>query len=154
MGKEIERKFLVKNDIYKEMAKCRREMAQGYLSRNPDATVRVRVAGTAGYITVKGRNDGAVRDEWEYSIPAADAEAMLRLCPEGSVLSKTRYLVDFGGRTWEVDEFHGHLEGLVVAEVELDSAGAEVEIPPFASTEVTGDARYYNSNLCKHGIPQ
>ena len=103
MSKEIERKFLVINDIYKAMAKGRREMAQGYLSRNPDATVRVRVADAVGYITVKGRNAGAVRDEWEYTIPAADAEAMLKLCPEGSVLSKTLYLVDFGGRTCEVD---------------------------------------------------
>lgn len=154
MGKEIERKFLVQGNIYKEMAKGRREMAQGYLSRNPDATVRVRVADSTGYITVKGRNAGAVRDEWEYQIPVADAEAMLGLCAEGSVLSKTRYLVDFGGRTWEVDEFHGHLEGLVVAEVELDDENAVVEIPPFASKEVTGDARYYNSNLCKHGKPE
>lgn len=154
MSKEIERKFLVINDIYKAMAKGRREMAQGYLSRNPDATVRVRVADAVGYITVKGRNAGAVRDEWEYTIPAADAEAMLKLCPEGSVLSKTRYLVDFGGRTWEVDEFHGHLEGLVVAEVELDDENADVEMPPFVSVEVTGDERYYNSNLCKQEKPE
>lgn len=154
MGKEIERKFLVHDNIYKEMAKGRRELAQGYLSRNPDATVRVRAADSTGYITVKGRNAGAVRDEWEYQIPVADAEAMLGLCAEGSVLSKTRYLVDFGGRTWEVDEFHGHLEGLVVAEVELDDENAVLEVPPFASKEVTGDARYYNSNLCKHGKPE
>ena len=112
------------------------------------------MADAVGYITVKGRNAGAVRDEWEYTIPAADAEAMLKLCPEGSVLSKTRYLVDFGGRTWEVDEFHGHLEGLVVAEVELDDENADVEMPPFVSVEVTGDERYYNSNLCKQGKPE
>ena len=79
---------------------------------------------------------------------------MLKLCPEGSVLLKTRYLVDFGGRTWEVDEFHGHLEGLVVAEVELDDENAAVEMPPFVGREVTGDERYYNSNLCKQGKPE
>jgi len=154
MGKEIERKFLVCNDTYKDMAFRRREMAQGYLSLNPDATVRVRVADGAGFLTVKGRNIGAVRAEWEYEIPVRDAEEMLKLCEQGSTLAKTRHLVDFGGLTWEVDEFHGDLDGLVVAEVELEGVDSIVTLPPFVGKEVTDDPRYYNSNLCKNGKPE
>lgn len=154
MGKEIERKFLVCNDEYRNMTIRCREMAQGYLSSNPDATVRVRIADGVGFLTVKGRNTGAVRAEWEYEIPCGDAREMLELCEAGSKLEKTRYLVDFGGRIWEVDEFHGPLQGLVVAEVELEAEDAPLVLPPFVGAEVTGDPRYYNSNLCKEGKPE
>lgn len=147
MGKEIERKFLVATDSYREMAITRIEICQGYLSRQREATVRVRIAGHKAFLTVKGPNTGAVRDEWEYSLPVDDAREMLRNVAQGPVIEKTRYIVPFGGLTWEVDEFHGSLEGLRVAEVELPSADTAVPRPSFIGREVTGDPAYYNSNL-------
>lgn len=147
MAKEIERKFLVRGDSYRALASHVREMAQGYVCREPDSTVRVRVADGKGYLTVKTRNRGAVRDEWEFEIPAAEAREMLaEAC--GGLIEKTRYVVPAGdGLSWEVDEFHGRLEGLVVAEIELPREDAPFVIPPFIGEEVTGDPRYYNSNL-------
>lgn len=146
MAKEIERKYLVKDSRYREMASGSSHIVQGYISRNPEATVRVRIRDSRAFITVKGKTVGCERDEWEYEIPVGDAKGMLRLC-SGTVIDKTRWLVEHDGRTWEVDEFHGSHEGLVVAEVELASAGSAVTPPPFAGDEVTGDVRYYNSNL-------
>lgn len=152
MGKEIERKFLVKDNSFIGMATDRKDIMQGYLSVNPDATVRVRVAGEKAFITVKGRNSGAVRDEWEYPLPLADAREMLKRCCSGCIF-KTRYIVPFDARVWEVDVFAGRLAGLIVAEVELDSADAAVTLPPFAGREVTDDARYYNSVLSDASSP-
>ena len=146
MAKEIERKFLVKDSSYRHMATSSSHIEQGYLSRDPEATVRVRVRDDRAFLTVKGRNHGMVRDEWEYPVPAADAEAMARLAPS-TVIEKRRHIVPYGGLTWEVDEFIGRLAGLTVAEVELPSADVVVELPPFVGREVTGDAAYYNSNL-------
>lgn len=147
MAKEIERKFLVKNSTFRELSVKSYGIMQGYLNRDPDATVRVRVRGTEAFLTVKGRNQGAVRDEWEYPVPVADAEAMLRRCCGGSLIEKTRHIVPFGGFEWEVDEFHGRHQGLVVAEIELPSSDAVFPLPPFAGEEVTGNPLYYNSNL-------
>ena len=147
MAKEIERKFLVINDTYRTLAVRATEITQGYLSRRREATVRVRIAGDRAYLTVKGPNEGAVRDEWEFDIPVDEATEMLARVAEPPVLSKTRYIVAADGLTWEVDEFHGTLEGLCVAEVELPSADTPVILPPFAGREVTGDPAYYNSNL-------
>lgn len=147
MAKEIERKFLVKNTSYRDMASGRRHIEQAYLSRDPRATVRVRIIDGEARLTVKGLNDGAIRDEWEYAVPVEDARDMTERCATGRVIVKTRYIVPFGGLTWEVDEFEGSLAGLTVAEVELPSADAEVTMPPFVGEEVTGDARYYNSSL-------
>lgn len=153
MSKEIERKFLVKDNSFVAMAAEKRRISQGYLSTDADATVRVRVADGRAWLTVKGRNAGAVRDEWEYAIPEADAEEMLDRCCGGRRVDKTRYIVPFGGRVWEVDVFAGRLAGLSVTEVELDSAEAAVELPPFAGREVTDDARYYNSVLSDPSAP-
>ncbi len=147
MAKEIERKFLVKNTSYREMSVERKDIEQGYLNREPRATVRVRIVGSEARLTVKGLNDGAVRDEWEYAVPVSDAREMIDRCASGRVIVKTRYIVPFGGLTWEVDEFGGSLAGLVVAEVELPSADADPALPPFVGEEVTGDPRYYNSSL-------
>lgn len=147
MAKEIERKFLVTSETYKEMASNATNIKQAYLNRNPDATVRVRVRNGRAWLTVKGRNRGMVRDEWEYEIPSEDAEAMIERCAQGTVIDKTRFLVPFGGFTWEVDEFHGVHDGLTVAEIELPSPDTEFSLPPFVGEEVTGDPRYYNSNL-------
>lgn len=147
MGLEIERKFLVKDKIvFGEIADKKSEIAQGYLSVNPDATVRVRRIDDSAVLTVKSRNRGACRREWEYAIPVEDAIEMLSL-PGIKVLSKTRYYLERGGHVWEIDVFHGALEGLVLAEVELDSPDEFIDIPDFVGEEVTGDARYYNSNL-------
>lgn len=147
MAKEIERKFLVKDSSYRHMASSSSHIEQGYLSRDPEATVRVRVRDDRAFLTVKGRNHGMVRDEWEYPIPVGDARIMLRRCARGSILQKRRYLVPFEGFTWEVDEFGGDHAGLVVAEVELPSADTVAPLPPFVGEEVTGDHHYYNSNL-------
>lgn len=153
MAKEIERKFLVVGDSYADMAESAVELMQGYLSRRREATVRVRIAGDKAFLTVKGENRGVVRDEWEYPVPVADARCMMQCC-EGTIISKTRYLVPYSGLLWEVDRFHGVLEGLVVAEVELESEDAPLGIlPPFIGREVTGDARYYNSSLSAASAP-
>lgn len=143
MALEIERKFLVRGDWYKSLATSATEIKQGYLNRDPDRTVRVRVCGNAGMLTIKSRNCGCVRNEWEYEIPRADAEQLLSLCSD--VIAKTRYRV---GR-WEIDEFHGKLSPLVLAEIELNDAAEAFELPDFVGDEVTGDARYYNSNLAR-----
>ncbi len=146
MATEIERKFIVDNTEFKAMAESSTRITQGYLSALIDATVRVRTRGDRGYLTVKGRNQGAVRSEWEYEIPVDDARQMLKLS-QTPLLDKTRYIVPFGGHRWEIDEFHGALAGLILAEVELPAADTEVELPPFVGTEVTHDPRYYNSTL-------
>lgn len=147
MAKEIERKFLVKDLTFIQAATSSRHIRQTYLSANPDATVRLRIADDSAFITVKGRNSGAVRDEWEYPVPVSDAEEMAeRLCG-GFSIDKTRYIVDFEGWRWEVDLFHGRHEGLILAEVEMPSADSNPPLPPFLGKEVTGDPRYYNSTL-------
>lgn len=148
MGLEIEHKYLVKDNSYIEMADSHVAIAQGYLSRVPERTVRVRTAGSKGFITVKGRNNGDVRMEFEYEIPHEDAEQLLGLC-ESPVLRKTRYYVDYEGFRWEVDRFEGDLAPLVTAEIELPESGMRYPVPPFAGENVTGDPRYYNSNLSK-----
>lgn len=146
MAIEIERKFLVSNPLYRDMAfKCE-IIRQGYLNKNPDRTVRIRTLDGRGFITVKGRNKGAARTEFEYEIPFKDASELLGLC-ETPVLEKSRYLVDYDNLIWEIDEYHGNHEGLVVSEVELPSEDHEFKKPPFAGAEVTGDPGYYNSNL-------
>lgn len=146
MGIEIERKFLVDGDSYRSMAYDSREIAQGYLCRDPERTVRVRLTDGRGKLTVKGITRGCVRAEYEYDIPEADARRLLEMCV-GRVIRKTRWLVDYAGRVWEVDEFHEDLAPLTVAEVELPDERAEVELPPFVGREVTGDPAYYNSML-------
>lgn len=147
MAIEIEYKYLVKNDNYKDLATSRTHILQGYLNREPERTVRVRVKGDKGFLTVKGKNSGASRLEFEYEIPKSDAEEMLSLCHE-PILDKTRYLVPFEGHIWEVDEFHGMREGLVTAEIELRSESEHYALPDFIGENVTGDPKYYNSNLC------
>lgn len=147
---EIERKFLVCGDFKSSASKALR-ITQGYLSSVPERTVRVRVKGDNGYITVKGAGSasGASRFEWEKEISLEDAEALMRLCEPG-VIDKTRYLVKVGNHTFEVDEFYGDNEGLTVAEVELSSEDEAFEKPLWLGREVTGDPRYYNSALVKN----
>lgn len=144
MGIEIERKFLVVGTDWKAVAGVR--MRQGYLNRDKARTVRVRVAGDAAFLTVKGLSRGATRAEFEYAIPLDDAEQLLALC-DGPLIEKTRYAIPYQGTTWEVDEFYGDNAGLVVAEVELLSEDQPFARPPWLGAEVTQDARYYNSSL-------
>ena len=146
MAKEIERTFLVDDDSFRYMAVHTVHIIQGYLNRDPERTVRVRVLNDSAFLTVKGKTEGCVRDEFEYEVPLEDGLKMLDLC-SGRILNKTRYLVPFEGYTWEVDEYHGDLEGLIVTEVEMKDAKAQITLPPFAGREVTGDPRYYNSQL-------
>lgn len=146
MAKEIERTFLVDDDSYKEMAVLTVHIIQGYLNRDPERTVRIRILNDSAYLTVKGITRGFERDEFEYEIPLEDGLQILDLCT-GRILNKTRYIVPFENFTWEVDEYHGELEGLVVTEVEMDHSDAQISLPPFAGKEVTGDPKYYNSQL-------
>ena len=152
MAVEIERKFLVAGE-YKPFATESVHISQGYLNSASGRTVRVRVRGDKGYLTVKGpsKDGGLSRFEWEMEIPLADAKAMLELCETG-VIDKTRWLIPAGDgvHTWEVDEFHGANEGLVVAEIELTSESDSFERPSWLGPEVTGDRRYYNSMLTHH----
>lgn len=148
MAYEIEHKYLVKDDSYKGMAYDVVKILQGYLNRMPERTVRVRTFNDKGYLTVKGKNRGDVRLEFEYEIPFADAIEILRLCEPG-IIDKTRYKIRFGDLVWEVDEYHGTKEGLTVAEVEIPESGFKYEKPSFIGENVTGDPRYYNSNLSR-----
>ncbi len=150
MSKEIERKFLVKGDFKKNVKKEKR-IIQGYLSSVPERTVRVRIKGEKGFITVKGigNESGASRFEWEKEIPVEEVKELLKICEPG-IIDKTRYLVDVGNHTFEVDEFYGDNEGLIVAEVELKEENEEFEKPDWLGEEVTGDKKYYNSMLMKN----
>lgn len=147
MALEIERKFLVCGEFLDQATEAT-EIVQGYLSLLPDRTVRVRVRGEKGYITVKGLADdsGITRYEWEKEIPVDDARELLKLC-EPTLVEKTRYLVYYGRHRFEVDVFHGANSGLVMAEIELLSADEAFEKPPWLGEEVSGDPRYYNSAL-------
>lgn len=146
MAKEIERKFLVNSHSYRELASNHHNITQGYLSTRIDATVRVRRCDDKAYVTIKGKSTGASRNEWEYPIPNKDAIEMLLLA-EGHLIEKTRYIVDYCGHKWEIDEFHGVHDGLVIAEIELTDENETFPIPPFIGQEVTGNAKYYNSAL-------
>ncbi len=146
MPKEIERKFLVKDDSWRSPDPGKR-YRQGYLSTVKERTVRVRTAGDKGLITVKGISTGATRSEYEYEIPFSDANEMLDQLCERPLIEKTRYRISAGGLVWEVDEFEGDNSGLITAEVELKDENEAVSIPGWVGEEVTGDSRYFNANL-------
>lgn len=148
MGKEIERKFLVKGTAWKALAPGT-VYRQGYLSTVKERTVRVRTVGEKGFLTIKGVTTGVTRAEFEYEVPAADANAMLDGLCEKPLVEKTRYKIPLDGYTWEVDEFHGDNDGLVVAEVELKSADEKPPLPAWIGEDVSSDPRYFNSNLVK-----
>lgn len=146
---EIERKYLVRDDSYREEACARRRIAQGYLCSRR-VTARIRISDTTAYLTIKGksRDGGLSRFEWEREIPYRVAERLLQRC-EG-VVEKVRYLVEFAGYTFEVDEFSGANQGLVIAEVELGGVDEEPHLPPWIGDEVTGERCFYNSFLVRH----
>ena len=150
-GLEIERKFLVRGDDYKRQSYSSSRIRQGYICSGHGRTVRVRLRDDRGYLTIKGPSDaaGLSRYEFEKEITLDEAEHLMALCEPGSI-DKTRYLVKSGSHTFEVDEFYGDNEGLVMAEVELGSEDEPFEKPDFIGKEVTGDRRYYNAHLVKH----
>jgi adenylate cyclase len=151
VGVEIERKFLVGDQsVVDGIAGIR--ICQGYLSLDPERTIRVRLAGTRAFITIKGISSarGTTRAEYEYEIPVNEAEELLDAMALGPLIQKTRYRRTVGRLVWEVDVFEGENEGLVVAEVELPSEGAAVILPDWVGEEVTGDPRYFNASLVMH----
>ena len=148
---EIERKFLVISDAFKKEAFTQNRIAQGYLSSLPERTVRVRIKGEKGFLTIKGisNESGLSRFEWEKEIPVEEAKKLLLLCEKG-VIDKTRFEVKSGNHVYEVDEFYGENEGLIIAEIELSSENETFEKPSWLGEEVTNDKRYYNSYLSNH----
>ena len=149
MGREIERKFLVIGDDWRQRA-TGTAIRQGYLCSLEERSVRVRVAGDRGTLTIKGMAVGAARAEYEYEIPVGDAEELLNGLCEQPLIEKTRYRVGNAGATWEVDVFDGDNSGLTVAEIELEDEAQAVVLPDWIGEEVTGDPRYLNANLFKH----
>ena len=146
MGKEIERKYLIKDDTWRKDASGT-TYRQGYLSTVKERTVRVRTIDDKGFLTIKGITIGATRREYEYEIPTADANEMLDELCEKPIIEKTRFKISHAGLTWEIDEFAGVNQGLIVAEVELESEDQNIDFPPWVGEEVSGDPRYFNSNL-------
>lgn len=149
MAKEIERKFLVKNGDFKKEAEGTM-YRQGYLNSAKERTVRVRTVGDRAFLTVKGITVGATRVEYEYEIPFDECNAMLDDLAEKPIIEKKRYKVPMGKFTWEIDEFFGENQGLTVAEIELESEDEKFDKPAWAGAEVTGDPKYFNSNLIKN----
>jgi adenylate cyclase len=148
MAIEIERKFLVRDDSWRQDANGT-AYRQGYLNFDPERTVRVRIAGDKGFLTIKGKTEGMARSEFEYPIPLEEAAQLLDTLCLRPLIEKTRYCVTYGGRTWEIDEFDGDNRDLILAEIELESSDEQVELPPWAGHEVTDDPRYYNASLSR-----
>lgn len=148
---EIERKFLVNSTEFINQSITNNRIVQGYLNSNPERTVRVRIKGNKGFLTIKGKGNksGTTRFEWEKEIEVFEAEALLQLCEKG-IIDKIRYEITLGTHTFEVDVFLGENEGLLIAEVELSSENETFEKPTWLGIEVTGDKKYYNSYLSEN----
>lgn len=149
MGKEIERKFLVKGNDWRNNGEPV-PTCQGYLVSEKECTVRVRLMGGEAFLTIKGKTEGISRSEYEYPIPVADAKEMLAGLCTRPLIEKHRYRITYAGMEWEVDEFFNENQGLIVAEVELESEDQQVELPPWVGEEVSHDPRYTNASLVKH----
>lgn len=147
MATEIEHKYLIINNNYKILASSCKHICQGYLSKDKERTVRVRISDDNAYLTIKGKNHGDTRIEYEYSIPVKDARTMLSTLCIQPIIEKYRHIVEYHGNIWEIDEFKGALDGLVLAEIEIPYSEYKYDIPPFIGKNVTNDPRYYNSNL-------
>jgi adenylate cyclase len=150
MSLEIERKFLVKNEDFKKVFYQKKQLKQGYLNSDKNRTVRVRISNDSAFLTIKGKSNstGTTRFEWEKEINSAEAEQLLLLC-EPSIITKTRFYIKAENHIFEVDEFYGDNEGLIIAEIELNTEDELFKKPLWLGTEVTGDKRYYNSSLSK-----
>ena len=150
MPTEIERKFLLADDSWRESAHASARFRQGYLSTSGRSAIRVRVSPEKSRLTIKSSDSGMVRAEYEYDVPRAHAEEMLDTLCIGSIIEKTRHLIKHGRHTWEVDVFEGDNNGLILAEVELEDSDEVIEHPNWLGREVTGDVRYYNAYLAEH----
>jgi adenylate cyclase len=150
MAQEIERKFLVVGDSWKNLVSRSVHYQQGYLCGNARSSIRVRVSDESGCLNIKSATLGVRREEFEYPVPLPDARRMLELLCEGPLIEKTRHFVEYRGHVWEVDVFEGQNQGLVVAEVELSSEDETFERPDWIGEEVSHDARYYNTSLVRH----
>lgn len=150
MATEIERKFLLSTDDWRNHVERSTRLIQGYLSRNENAAIRVRVDGDRAELNIKHTTDGINRLEYEYAIPLQDAREMLDACALRPLIDKTRHIVRFGQHRWEIDEFHGENAGLIMAEIELQHAEEDFDRPGWIGPEVSTDKRYYNSNLSEH----
>lgn len=147
---EIEHKYLVRKDLWYAVHKTVGvNIRQGYLLTDPEKTIRIRITGTQAFLTIKGPSENATRAEYEYPIPITEAEELLQLC-SNPVIEKTRYRIEYEGKTWEVDEFFGENEGLIIAEIELTSAEEKYTKPAWVGDEVTSDPRYYNAYIAQH----
>lgn len=147
MPQEIERKFLLKNDDWRNLSQEVQHYQQGYIRTKNHSTVRVRIAGEKGYLTLKGKSKGMTRSEYEYEIPLEQAREILQELCDQPPISKNRYKLYLGENLWEIDEFLGDNQGLILAEIELKDEKQTLELPQWIKKEVTTDARYYNSNL-------
>jgi CYTH domain-containing protein len=153
MKQEIERKFLVMGDGWRKAAAAGLLCCQGYLASGGDgATVRVRLLGEKGFLTIKGPTQGISRPEMEYEIPVPDAEYMLENLCGDRMISKMRYILDYNGLRWEIDEFHGRNQGLILAEIELESENQPFETPDWLGKEVSHDPRYRNAELARRPV--
>lgn len=152
MRVEIERKFLMANDSWRNFIQRSSLLKQGYISRgeNSKTTVRVRLADHCGFLTLKGKSNGFARDEFEYEIPENDALNMLQQFCEKPLIEKCRYFIEYGGFTWEIDEFTGENQGLILAEIELPDENTSFEKPEWIGREVSHLARYYNSMISRY----
>ena len=148
MGIEIERKLLVVEEKLPPLTNGIK-IKQGYISNIPERNVRIRTKGQRAFLTIKTKGEGIRRAEFEYEVPMKDALELLGIC-EGKIIDKTRYLLDAEGVVWEIDIFHGEHDGLIIAEVELESEDQEVELPEWLGQEVSTDPRYFNASLAKH----
>ncbi len=149
MGLEIERKFLIKKNSWKSAVTRFHKIKQGYLNSSPSRTVRVRLYDDKGFLTIKGKSENLTRKEYEYDIPAFEAESLMELC-ERPLIEKTRHLCQYEGHVWEVDVFEGVNKGLVLAEIELTKEEETFSLPDWIGEEVSTDPRYFNSSLIKH----
>jgi adenylate cyclase len=147
MSTEIERKFLVASEAWRNEVTKTLALRQGYLAAAPHCAVRVRLSGSSAHLTIKGKPVNGAAPEFEYSIPEQDASAMLDLLAQKPLIEKKRHLIPRDGFLWEVDEFAGHNQGLVIAEIELAAVDQPFPLPPWIGREVTGDERYYNASL-------
>lgn len=150
MATEIEHKFLLVSDAWRETVERAERMTQGYLLAQPKSSVRLRVVGDQAKLNIKGATVGTSRSEYEYDVPVSDAEEMLANLAEGPLIDKTRHYVPYGQHLWEIDEFHGDNQGLVVAEIELNAVDEAFEKPKWVGEDVSHDVRYYNTMLAKN----
>ena len=153
MAQEIERKYLLKEDSWRNLAEGT-VYCQGYIATQDKTTVRVRIVGQQGYLTIKGASIGYSRLEFEYPIPVEDAQEMLNTLCQRPFIEKIRYKIAWGGLIWEIDEFQGLNQGLILAEVELTHSNQDILLPPWIGEEVSHDSRYFNSYLVKHPFSQ